>query len=137
MVIGSHHCVPTYLKPSSALDAPIKTDCLMLSWAQTELHCFCSKKKKKKKLNKGPKRLLVLCSESDSALLMSRFAFVYLFSRTFTRFAPKLCHAWLGNQQSQMYKSVIKRTIAITQGKKQTKKTDFYQNRLLDSVHMH
>lgn len=74
MVIGSHHCVPTYLEPSSALDAPIKTNCSVSAV---------------KKLNKGPNRLLVLCGELDSALLMSRFAFVYLFSRTFTRIAPK------------------------------------------------
>lgn len=73
VVIGNDHYFPTYLEPSSALKASIKMDCLMLSWAHTN----CTDSAVKEKLNRGPNRLLVLCSESDAALLMRRFAFVY------------------------------------------------------------
>lgn len=67
-----HWCVPTYLEPSLALKAPIKTDCLMLSWAHTD----CNVSAAKEKLNRGRNRLPVLCTELDSALLMRKFAFV-------------------------------------------------------------
>jgi len=120
MVIGSHHCVPTHLEPSSALDAPIKTDCLMLSWAQTNCTVSAVKKKKKERKKVEQRTKPAFCS-----MQWIRLCFTNEHLHSFTCFLEHLLalhlnyamHGW-ENQQSRMYKSVIKRTIAITQGKK-------------------